>query len=102
MKVLITGGAGYIGSTIASACADSGMTPVVLDDLSTGLRSFAERFAFYEGDYGDPGLVGQVVADQGIEYPIEGHPVDGTVGLGRQPPFQLPMAQGRHRRRELG
>ena len=60
-KVLITGGAGYIGSTIASACFDSGLQPVILDDLSAGLRVFAERFAFYEGDYGDAALIRRVL-----------------------------------------
>ena len=34
MKVLIAGGAGFIGSTIASACLDAGITPVILDNLS--------------------------------------------------------------------
>ncbi len=63
MKVLVTGGAGFIGSTIASACADAGMEPVILDDLSTGLRAFATRFPFYEGDYGDRSLVATVLAD---------------------------------------
>jgi UDP-glucose 4-epimerase len=62
VKVLITGGAGYIGSTIASACADAGIQPVILDDLSTGVREFGERFPFYEGDYGDPTLVARVFA----------------------------------------
>ena len=63
MKVLITGGAGFIGSTIASACADSGIEPLILDDLSTGLRSFAARFSFYEGDYGDRRLLRRVFND---------------------------------------
>jgi len=36
MKYLITGGAGYIGSTICSALEDAGHVPVVLDSLITG------------------------------------------------------------------
>ncbi len=40
MKVLITGGAGYIGSTVATACIEAGIEVVVLDDLSTGLAAF--------------------------------------------------------------
>ena len=40
MKVLITGGAGFIGSTIASAAIDAGFTPVILDSLVTGRREF--------------------------------------------------------------
>lgn len=63
MKVLVTGGAGFIGSTIASACADAGIQPIILDDLSSGLRAFGERFAFYEGDYGDRELVARIFSE---------------------------------------
>ena len=63
MKVLITGGAGYIGSTIASCCADNGITPVILDDYSTGLRVFARRFDHYEGDIADAALVERIATD---------------------------------------
>ena len=41
MKVLIAGGSGYIGSTVASACLDAGIDPVILDNLVTGRREFA-------------------------------------------------------------
>ncbi len=61
MKVLITGGAGFIGSTIASCCDDNGITPVILDDYSTGLRAFAERFAHYEGDIADVALLNRIM-----------------------------------------
>lgn len=61
MKVLITGGAGFIGSTIASCCEDNGITPVILDDYSTGLRVFAERFAHYEGDIADVALLNRIM-----------------------------------------
>ena len=63
MKVLITGGAGYIGSSIASCCADAGITPVILDDFSTGLRAFGQRFACYEGDVADVDLLERVFGD---------------------------------------
>ncbi len=63
MKVLITGGAGYIGSTIASACADAGHQPVILDDLSRGLAAFAQRFVHYQGDYGDRELVRRIFVE---------------------------------------
>ncbi|HAM44144.1 MAG TPA: UDP-glucose 4-epimerase GalE [Propionibacteriaceae bacterium] len=63
MKILITGGAGFIGSTIASACSDAGHEPVIIDDLSQGIRAFAARFPFYEGDYGDDRLLERVFSD---------------------------------------
>ena len=56
-KVLITGGAGFIGSTVASACLDAGLVPVILDNLSTGRREFTEGRYFYEGDIADPDLL---------------------------------------------
>ena len=63
MKILIAGGAGYIGSTIASACSDAGITPVILDRLVTGRREFAARHAFYEGDIADGPLVDRIFAE---------------------------------------
>lgn len=50
MKILITGGAGYIGSTVGSACEEAGHEVVVLDDLSAGRREFVRDRTFYEGD----------------------------------------------------
>jgi UDP-glucose 4-epimerase len=53
MKILITGGAGYIGSTIASALEDSGHTPVILDSLVTGREEFTRGRIFYKEDIAD-------------------------------------------------
>lgn len=63
MKVLIAGGAGFIGSTIGSACLDAGITPVVLDNLSTGRIEFVRDRPFYEGDIADGGLVDRIFAE---------------------------------------
>lgn len=63
MKVLITGGAGYIGSTVASALGDGGHTPVIIDSLVTGQRAFTEERIFYEGDVSDRGLLERVFTD---------------------------------------
>jgi UDP-glucose 4-epimerase len=70
VKVLITGGAGYIGSTIASACLDAGITPVILDSLVTGRREFARGREFYEGDICDGALVDKVFADHPDLYAV--------------------------------
>ncbi|GAB3208984.1 UDP-glucose 4-epimerase GalE [Marinactinospora thermotolerans] len=51
MRVLVTGGAGYIGSVVASRLVESGHDVVVLDNLSTGHRdAVPEGAAFVEGD----------------------------------------------------
>jgi UDP-glucose 4-epimerase len=63
VKVLIAGGAGYIGSTVASACADAGVVPVILDSLVTGRREFTTGRAFYRGEISDGPLVDRVFAD---------------------------------------
>jgi UDP-glucose 4-epimerase len=62
VKVLITGGAGYIGSTVASACLDNGVTPVILDSLVTGRREFASGPQFYDGDIADGPLLDKIFA----------------------------------------
>lgn len=63
MLVLVTGGAGYIGSTIVSALLDAGHQPVILDDLSTGRREFVRGLPFYEGDIAYRDLVRRILAD---------------------------------------
>jgi len=60
VKVLISGGAGYIGSTIGSACLDAGITPVILDSLVTGRPEFAAGRIFYEGDIADAVLIDRI------------------------------------------
>lgn len=63
MKVLIAGGAGFIGSTVASACIDEGLTPVILDNLVTGRREFVRDRIFYEGDIADGDAIDSVFRD---------------------------------------
>ncbi|WP_435768488.1 UDP-glucose 4-epimerase GalE [Nocardioides sp. SYSU DS0651] len=63
MDVLVTGGAGYIGSTVVSALGDAGHRPVVLDDLSTGRREFLRGHTAYVGDVADRRLLRRIVAE---------------------------------------
>ncbi|MCE7480341.1 UDP-glucose 4-epimerase GalE [Microbacterium profundi] len=63
MKALITGGAGYIGSTVATACIEAGIETVVLDDLSTGRPEFGEGRNLYVGDIADRELVERIAAE---------------------------------------
>lgn len=67
MSVLVTGGAGYIGSHMVLALADAGEQVVVLDDLSTGFRSAVDpRADFIEGDIGDSAFVQSIIKEKNI------------------------------------
>jgi UDP-glucose 4-epimerase len=68
MAVLITGGAGYIGSHMVHAALERGETVVVLDNLSTGNRGLvADDAIFVSGNAGDQGLVAKLIAEHGID-----------------------------------
>lgn len=57
MKILVTGGAGFIGSHVADACLGAGHTVVILDDLSSGaMENVHPKAAFLQGDVRDAGL----------------------------------------------
>jgi UDP-glucose 4-epimerase len=67
MNVLVTGGAGYIGSVTVEALCVAGERVVVLDDLSRGHRkALNPDVPFYEGDTGDELLVRNIVASHAI------------------------------------
>jgi UDP-arabinose 4-epimerase len=68
MPVLVTGGAGFIGSHTAKALAHAGLEPVVIDDLSNGRRTAMRWGPFVYGDVGNRNLLRQVMG----EYHIEG------------------------------
>jgi UDP-glucose 4-epimerase len=68
MPVLVTGGAGYIGSHVTYALLDRAETVVVLDDLSTGMRAqVGEDAVFVEGDIADAALVRNLIATHRID-----------------------------------
>jgi len=53
MRVLVCGGAGYIGSNMTALLAAAGFEPVVFDNLSTGHRSAVQEAEFVQGDLAD-------------------------------------------------
>ena len=68
MSVLVTGGAGYIGSHMVLELLDAGETVVVLDDLSTGLAWAVPKGAtFVTGDVGDQDLVRHILESRGVD-----------------------------------
>lgn len=70
MKVLITGGAGFIGSTVASACIDAGIHPIILDSLVTGRREFVAGRTFYAADIADGPLIDRIFAEHPDIYAV--------------------------------
>lgn len=68
MGVLVTGGAGYIGSHMVLRLADAGEAVVVLDNLSTGFDwAIDHRASFVSGNAGDMDLVARIVAEHKVD-----------------------------------
>lgn len=68
MNVLVTGGAGYIGSHMVFELLDAGDQVIVLDDLSTGFRwAVPETVQLVSGNAGDQAMVSRLIRDRGIE-----------------------------------
>ena len=63
--VLVTGGAGYIGSHAVLALRDAGWQVAVLDNLATGFRfAVPKDVPLFEGDVGDASLLAAIFAAQ--------------------------------------
>ncbi len=100
-KVLVTGGAGFIGSNLADELIRQGARVIIMDNFSTGFRENLEEiqgdFDFIEGDINDEDSVAEIIEDvevvfhqaalpsvpRSVENPVETHRVcvDGTFNL---------------------
>ena len=68
MTILVTGGAGYIGSHMVHALVDAGERVVVLDNLSTGFDwAVAKQATLVIGETGDQALVQNLITQNGID-----------------------------------
>jgi UDP-glucose 4-epimerase len=68
MTVLVTGGAGYIGSHMVLELLDAGEEPIVLDNLSTGFRwAVPDNVPFILGDFGDEALLDDIFSRYRID-----------------------------------
>jgi UDP-glucose 4-epimerase len=68
VPVLVTGGAGYIGSHAVLALKDARWPVAVIDDLSNGTREVVPTdVPFYEGNVADRSLVGRILREQRIQ-----------------------------------
>lgn len=67
MSWLVTGGAGYIGSHVVKALSEAGMSPVVIDDLSSGHASFVpEDVPFVEASLLDGDAIAAAIRDHAV------------------------------------
>lgn len=100
-KVLVTGGAGFIGSHLSAALVERGCDVTILDNLSTGklenMAGFADRVRFVEGSIADPDVVADCCAGvdtvfheaalasvpRSVDDPLTSnhHNIDGTLTL---------------------
>lgn len=97
-RVLITGGAGFIGSNLASQCVAEGLRTYVVDDLSNGHEEFLPRGIdeFWNNDFAEPRVLGMIQAGEfdtvfhvaalprvsfSVEHPLKTHDVNVTKTL---------------------
>ena len=65
--ILVTGGAGYIGSHAVKALHVAGFAPLIFDNFSTGHRSFVKQTPVFEGDVCEPSDLDKVFREHSIE-----------------------------------
>lgn len=63
MKIMLTGGAGYIGSHTARLFSQKGYDIVIYDNLCTGHKKAVEGLPFVHGDIADTNLLGKTIND---------------------------------------
>lgn len=88
MKVLVLGGAGYIGSHVAKALAARGDTPIVFDSLVAGRRSFVKWGPLIEGDIRDPVALDRAFKDYQPDAVMH-FAASIEVGIGEQKPLEF-------------
>ena len=68
MEILVTGGAGYIGSIVVEQLIEQGHRVVVVDNVQEGHReAVSPEAVFYEGNFGDSGLLEEIFGKHAIE-----------------------------------
>ena len=79
-SILVTGGAGFVGSHVCEALHAAGFLPVVLDDLSAGVQDFVQWGPFFKGRIGDRDGVRHICE---IHHPVACLHFAGLIEVGR-------------------
>jgi UDP-glucose 4-epimerase len=66
-KILIAGGAGYIGSHMVKLLQKHKYQPIIIDNLSTGFRNLIQADDFFQGNLGDSALLSKIFSEHRIE-----------------------------------
>jgi UDP-glucose 4-epimerase len=82
MKILITGGSGFIGSTLALSLANNGHEVVVLDRRSNPMLSCNSTIAFRQGDFSNPVLLETVLEGVEVVYHLAWSTIPATSNVG--------------------
>src|SRR5580658_4778726 len=85
--VLLTGGAGYVGSHTAKALACAGFVPIVFDNLSNGHRSAVKWGPLVVGDLADGRLLREVIRKYGVQATVH-FAADAYVGESMSEPLK--------------
>jgi UDP-arabinose 4-epimerase len=93
-RILVTGGAGYIGSHTAHALAEHGYAPIVYDNLSTGFRKLADGFELIEGDVADAEKLAPILARVDAVMHFAAHAYIGESVANPQKYFQNNVIKG--------
>ncbi|KUG02859.1 udp-glucose 4-epimerase [hydrocarbon metagenome] len=96
MRVLVAGGAGYIGSHVVLALQQVGHHVVVLDNLQTGHQEAVKNVPFVLGDIADEALLSRLISEHNIEAAVH-LAAESTVGISMQDPgifFKHNMGKG--------
>jgi UDP-glucose 4-epimerase len=94
--ILVTGGAGYIGSQVARQLGERGEKLVTLDNLSTGFRGAVLLRRFRQGDTGDAALVSRLLAEHKVDTVLHFAAHIQVPESVRNPAQVLPQQHGEH------